>query len=456
VGAVSSALLVLETQDFAAACRRLELWVAEPAAAAVTSLARVLDGCAGMAGGDPGGRDWAREYDAGAAAAMTATAAALQAVDQLALMFAQTARNYAAADAASAPDDRRLIEAAAAALPSLDPPPCIVAPPSAAGGGGGGPFGWGLIADVVGYVWPDGHQDRLRAAAAAWRASAAALENAGGETLSAASLAISDRLPEAPDMWTVCRSLAGRFDELADVHRALADACDGLAHHLDEVHSAVEGELANLAEWTAGIQAVGGLLSVVTFGAAEAPTQAVEGARIAATAARVGVLIERFLEMARAVAVSIGTVADRALEVSSRLRVFLDARLTEAAVRAVGRYRMLRLSGDTGAIGRLGDEAGGSVRTFATRDEARAGLPGPLRAASNRFFRKATAKNTNFVITRLEDGGYRMERFSPANNAGYGKLYVRVIDSRGEILEDYKDTLGPNGLIERKWLHGVS
>jgi hypothetical protein len=49
-----------------------------------------------------------------------------------------------------------------------------------------------------------------------------------------------------------------------------------------------------------------------------------------------------------------------------------------------------------------------------------------------------------------------MERFSPANNAGYGKLYVRVIDSRGEILEDYKDTLGPNGLIERKWLHGVS
>jgi hypothetical protein len=182
----------------------------------------------------------------------------------------------------------------------------------------------------------------------------------------------------------------------------------------------------------------------------------VEGARIAATAARVGVLIERFLEMARAVAVSIGTVADRALEVSSRLRVFLDARLTEAAVRAVGRYRMLRLSGDTGAIGRLGDEAGGSVRTFATRDEARAGLPGPLRAASNRFFRKATAKNTNFVITRLEDGGYRMERFSPANNAGYGKLYVRVIDSRGEILEDYKDTLGPNGLIERKWLHGVS
>jgi hypothetical protein len=310
---MTSALLVLETQDFVAAARMLRLWVSEPLEAAVSSLSRVLDGCAGMAGGDVGGCAWAGAYDPAATAAVEAAASALQALDQLTAMFAQTARNYEAADAASTPDDRRLIESAAAALPSLAPPPCIAAPPSAAGSSSGGPAGWSLIEHVVGYVWPNGHQDRLRAAAAAWRASAAALQRGATDAVTAPQLAISDRLPEAADMWTVCRSLGGRLEELADVHHGLAAACEGLAHHLDEVHSAVEGELAGLVEWTVGIEAVGGLFSVVTLGLAEAPTQAVEGARIAATAARVGELIERFLAMARTVVASIGAAAECAL-----------------------------------------------------------------------------------------------------------------------------------------------
>jgi hypothetical protein len=156
------------------------------------------------------------------------------------------------------------------------------------------------------------------------------------------------------------------LDQLADVHRGLAAACEALAHHLDVAHSQIEGELTSLVEWTAGIEITGGLLSIVTFGAAEAPTQAVEGARISATAARVAVLVERFLGLARAVADSLAPLADRALEVSSRLRVFLDARLTHAAVTVVGRYRMLRLSGDAGAIGRLGSEAAGFPKFVAS------------------------------------------------------------------------------------------
>jgi hypothetical protein len=49
-----------------------------------------------------------------------------------------------------------------------------------------------------------------------------------------------------------------------------------------------------------------------------------------------------------------------------------------------------------------------------------------------------------------------MQFFSPANNPGYGKLYVQEIDSSGNVVREYKDTIGPDGVIERKWIHGGS
>jgi hypothetical protein len=270
--------------------------------------------------------------------------------------------------------------------------------------------------------------------------------------VSAAQLAISDGLPEAPDMWTVCDSLGAQLRRLGDVHGALARACEALAHHLDEVHSAVVGELESLVEWTAGIQAAGGLLSVFTLGLGEGPTQAVEAARVGATAARVTQLIDRFGGLVRTIAQSTASIADRAMEVSARARLFLDAKLTEAAVTTVRRYRMARLNSDVGAVGRIGGEAGDNVLLFADRQAARAGLEGELRAACNRFFRKATAKSRDYKITKLSNGRYRLEYFSPADNDGYGKLYVGILDADSGTVERYKDTLGPGGLINRKWL----
>jgi hypothetical protein len=321
-----------------------------------------------MAGSDPGGVAWAASYDRAAAVGLQAGADLAGAIDRVALMFAQTARNYEAADSASTADERRLVDSAVASLPRFGHPfglPVCV-PPSAAGGSGGGPPGWGLIAGAIGQVWPNGHQDRLRGAAAAWMTAADALQRGADDTVSAARLAISDGLPEAPDMWTVCHSLGEQLRSLAHVHRSLGAACEALAQHLDEVHAAVEGELESLIEWTAGIEVVGGLFSVLTLGLAEGPTQATEAARIGATATRVAHLIERFGGLVRTLAQSTAPIADRAMQVSARARVFLDAKLTEAAVTTVRRYRTIRLSGDTGAIGRLGGEAEGFPNFVAT------------------------------------------------------------------------------------------
>jgi hypothetical protein len=450
---VTAGLVVVETQDFASAARRLRRWVAEPIEWRTTALSRALEGCAGMAGSDSGGMAWAASYDRAAGRAVQAAADAAIALDNLATMFAQTARNYAAAELASTPAERGLLDAAVDDLPRVTHmyglPVCV--PPPARGGSGGDPSGWGLISHLVGYVWPNGHQDRLRAAAAAWSSSAAALRSGADETVSAAGLAIDDRLPEAGDIWQVCQSTAARLGALSEVHKSLADSCEGLAQHLDEVHSAIEGELASLVAWTAGIEITGGLLSFITFGLAEAPTQAVEAARVGATAARVAGLIERFTAVTRTLAAPLASAADRAAEASARLRVLVNARLTEAAVNTVRHYRMLRFADESGAIGRLGGEAAKNVRLFATRAEARQGLEGPLRSKCNQFFKDATSKSRDFRITELPNGNYRLEHFAPANNPGYGKLYVQILGPRGQNIEKYRDTLGPNGLIERKW-----
>ena len=453
---MTASRVVLETEDFAAAARLLHLWVADPLRSSVTALSNALAGCGAMAGSDPGGLAWAAAYDGAAVSALNAAADAVNAVDKLATMFAQTARNYASADTASTAAGRVLLDSAVGSLPHFgDPywlPVCM--PPSAAGGGGGAPAGWSLVEHLVGYVWPDGDQDRLRRAAQAWSASAGSLEHGAGDAVSAAQLAIADRLPEADDMWAVTSAMGRQLSGVAEVHRAMATACTELAAHIDAVHAAVAGELVGLIEWTAGIEVAGGLLSVVTFGLAEAPTQAAEGARLAATAARIAQLIERFIALARAAAQPLAAAVDRAGAVSAQLRAVLGARLTEAAVTAVQRYRTLRLSGEAGALGRIDRESELKVTLFPDRQAARDGLPGELRAISNKFFKRATSKSQDFKITPVPGGGYRLEFFSPAENPGYGKVYVLTTDSTGRTISRYKDTLGPDGLIERKSLPG--
>ncbi|MCB1214388.1 MAG: hypothetical protein KDK66_02810 [Deltaproteobacteria bacterium] len=71
---------------------------------------------------------------------------------------------------------------------------------------------------------------------------------------------------------------------------------------------------------------------------------------------------------------------------------------------------------------------------------------------SFQFFKGSIGKSINFKATKLEGGGYRLEFFSPTNNPGYGKKYIQELTNGGKIIEDYKETWGPNGLINTKWL----
>jgi hypothetical protein len=350
---VTASLLELETEDFASASRSIYSDVGDPLTTAAVRVITRLQDCGAMAGSDPAGRDWAAAYDRAAATTLGATQDVINGCFKLSAMFAQTARNYEAADAASTVRARQAIEATTARLPDNCVLGLATQIPTASGGSGGGPSHWGLIADLVGHVWPNGHQDRLRAAADAWTASADDLWQRSEYVAVAAVPAMGHQLPEFDDMSTVCNAMYMHVREVAGAHRSLAEACNQLAHHLDEVHAAVEEELWSLIEWTAAIEATGALASVLTLGAAEVPTQAVEAARIAKTAARVGELIQRFMSLARSAAQTISAVVERAGAVAARMRAVLNVKLSEASVTAAGRFRAVRLTKDQGALGRI-------------------------------------------------------------------------------------------------------
>lgn len=99
---------------------------------------------------------------------------------------------------------------------------------------------------------------------------------------------------------------------------------------------------------------------------------------------------------------------------------------------------------------------GDLVASFGTKQAARQALDGPLGAAANRFFRDAAKNSRDFRIINLAGGIKRFEYFSAARNAGYGKLYIQEVESTGIVVREFKETLGPSGVIETKWVHGGS
>ncbi|WP_375481770.1 hypothetical protein [uncultured Jatrophihabitans sp.] len=333
-----------------------------------------------MAGDDPAGTQWAASYDRVAPSAIQAAEDVINACFRVSAMLGATARNYANAELASTPRGHRgdpHIAAAVATLPDDERIGLPTSIPSASAGAGGAdlPFGWHFIAHHLGgYVWPNGHQDRLRAAAAAWRASASALE---GHVTAATFVDLGplvDRLPEGSDIATVCMALGDHLHDVATVHRGLARACSELAGHIDHAHSRIEAELRSLVEWTAGIEVAGAVASVFSFGTAEAPTQAGEAARIATTVARVVGILRDFVAAARVVLAEIAPLEGVVAGVRSAVAWLKELRIVEievAGVPGLRGYQVMRIertgsetastaevaTGEEGAISKLASEA---------------------------------------------------------------------------------------------------
>lgn len=458
------ARIEVEVEDFVDAARIMVDDLADPACTSVGRLGAVLGDLGEMAGDDPGGLEWARTYDHAARTTLAATHQVVNAAYRTSSLFGRSGLNYAEADAAST-SGRGRHAVRLGALPAdgyLGPPPRL---PSAAGGSGDTPWGWSLVEHVVHCVWPNGHQDRLHRAAAAWRASAAVLDDVSWQPILASSVFVRDRLPEADDISTVCQGLRNHLLDLATVHRALGDACAELAHHLDECHAAVSDELRELIVESAALQLGGAALSFVTAGIAEAPTQAVQGARVAAIAYRVAELIRRFGAAAKLVASSLAPVAAASERIRGVLESLAGTRLATAGVTAVptitrtarvtrGAGQGVKLSKDAraemAATERLGAEAAGSTAEGAGQAGkalAKSELSDSQASNFARYSKKLPAGAQEPVITEGANGSVQFSSKVPGRVPGSYAKYTKIVDSSGATTDFYKTTVAPDGSI---------
>lgn len=307
-----------------------------------------LAGSGAMAGSDPAGVQWASSYDEAARDTHAVLIDLETACMKIAVMLQQTGFNHGMAESASdptksapTPADPRVYLPGKRTVPDL---------PSASGGSTNPPAGWWLIEHTVGYLWPNGHPDRLRSAAHAWSTCADTVEGASAYLPEAVEAILAQQSPEVQDAFTVCNSMSDHLADVASSCRDLAKACTDFADGIDKAHHDVKDELVSLLEWTAAIEAGGAIVGIFSLGIGEGAAQGVEAARIAKTASRVGKIIQTVIDLAGTVTRAISTIFSKIGRVAQRLLRIERAEVSEATVTAAGKVPALAEDTESAAV----------------------------------------------------------------------------------------------------------
>jgi CdiA C-terminal tRNase domain len=300
------------------------------------NLENALRDSGAMAGSDPAGTSWAGTYDPAAREVHGVMVDLEGGCMKIAVLLQQTGFNHGRAESASDPTGTTPAPADTTRYDSV-PGRSPAALPSASGGSGSPPTGWGLVESAVGYVWPNGHQDKLRAAARAWTTAAEGLETASADVPEAVRAISGQKSAETDDALAVCNGMVGHLQDTAAACRSLAQGCNDLADGIDKAHQDIEDELVSLVEWTAAIEAGGLVVGIFTAGIGEGAAQAAEAGRIAVTASRIGKFIQTLIDLAGTVTRAIGTVFSKIGQVAQRLKRLLGVRVTEATTEAASK-----------------------------------------------------------------------------------------------------------------------
>jgi hypothetical protein len=259
-----------------------------------TTLGSALRDAAGMAGDDRYGKQFAKGYDPAAKALFHTISAAVRAIGQSAEGLVRTANNYLKADHHSNPH-------AGKGAPKLFGRPSVVDdimypdPPTAVGGGSNH---W---PPPLHKYWVNGHQDKLRDAAAAFRTAAGDI-NTLGVTLHLQVQEITD--VNTSGAVTAMAAFWARIWQdgdpggrapLSTAHLActkLATVCEQFAHAIDKAHSEFEHKMSE-AGIAMGITTTIGILgSIFTFGGSDAGAAALDAGEAAALFAAVDEIMD--------------------------------------------------------------------------------------------------------------------------------------------------------------------
>lgn len=305
-------------------------------ATAFDDLVADLGGYGGMGGDDRSSEDWVNNYDPAARDTVAAIADLATAWGSLARASATSGANHRDANAGSHLDGSGG-GTSSEGVPGGDPREVSPStPPSALGADDSGmPEGWDLVVDhLQGWAWPSANVDRLREAAASWRAAAGMIDYTPADGASARAQLDAQRSPEVPEATTRIREVETAATDIATACRDLADSCDDYATQVETTRETIKGLLRDLLIEIAATAAVSALGSLVTFGGAAAAGAAVAVTRAISCARRIIAALVA-LKGVRAVATAVRSVAKiRGLRtVLQRYRSFRNMRNKPASIR---------------------------------------------------------------------------------------------------------------------------
>lgn len=259
----------------------------------IDTLVGALADTAGMAGSDDAGRHWSAAYGPTADAAITAAASVVNTAGAFHNLMVATGLNYSNADTINT-----MLVARPSSTPGTKPTYAPGSVPDAFGGPADSPGLWWMIANYVkGHVWPNGHQDKLRAAATAWRDAGRAITASTQYLDGALEKLQTQRAPEIADITSAFNTLNEQCVSVGNQFEAIARACEDYASKLDDAHHKIIEELVNLVATTIAIELAAATAATVSGGSGAAAAQALEELELIAVGGRVARIIETFIDL---------------------------------------------------------------------------------------------------------------------------------------------------------------
>lgn len=303
----------------------------QDAARAYDVLAGRLSRFGAMAGDASMAEEFAAAYDDAARSCLGAVADLVDAFATCGRLTTATIANHGRAEARSVISGRCVYDGSASPSGYVAVLPCV--PPSSLGGDLAGLPGWAswILDQVEGFVWPDADVDRLREAAACWRAASLQVTDLTWYCDSAARGFLAQRSPEVPIAVEVTERLSGHCRAVADQCAVLARACSDYADHVEEQRAAILDLVHDLIRDAVIIEGIGIVLGAVTVGTTAAAATALNAAKIAAAAPRFMRIIEVLRTLASTCAAPVRLAASALRDVRLELAVFRNARTTVAS-----------------------------------------------------------------------------------------------------------------------------
>lgn len=302
-----------------------------------------LSSCAGMAGWDAAGQEFAATYDDAVGALFVTLSNGTFAAAQLADLLHATGFNHANADDPNAPPGVEPSDYPPSPNLSSGSPSAVETPPSANGGDDDPPWGWSLVEGAIGYIWPNGDEAKLQTAADAWSLAAAGLRTATFPVADAIDRVAAQQSPEVEGAVAACEEYKSHLHELADCCMELSKACDDYAGHLADAHQ----QILDLVDELLWELALLGTISVVgsffTVGGAAVGGSAAATARVATYAARISLVITKLVSATGVIGRSAAAAAGRITQLSSRIWASVSSRAKVLASKIPGVDKLSRV-----------------------------------------------------------------------------------------------------------------